>query len=443
MRILLVIALGLMMTLCGYAGAQPPPIRIVFWHSLAGKPGFAINKITHDFNQSQHKYKVINMYKGDYNTTLTELIAAYRAHKQPAMSQVLEIGTATMMAAKPAIVPVYQVMQQGGYQHFNRRVFLPAIGLYYSNAKGQMMAMPLNASSPVLYYNKTIFKKAGLNPNHPPATWPELAKDGRKIIKAGYHCAYTSTWLSWIQLEEFSAWNNIPFTTQANGFAGVNKVKALYDNSLVLKQITALTKWEKSGIFQYGGRGDNAQTLFTSGHCAMFTQSSGSRGSLLSSVQFAMGMAPMPYWPKIKNTPQNSIIGGASIWVMRGYSPKVYRGVAAFFHYLMRPKVQAFWQKETGYMVVTKAAYKASLQSGYYQRNPGSDVAIKELTNKPPTANSRGIRLGNYLQIRMVNDTALEAAFSHQMTPKQALRYAEKHANHLLARFAEMTGTSS
>jgi len=170
----------------------------------------------------------------------------------------------------------------------------------------------------------------------------------------------------------------------------------------------------------------------------MLTQSSGARAGLMTDSKFAVGVAPLPYWPDVNDAPQNTIIGGASIWVMQGFPAQVYAGVADFFAYMMQPNVQLQWQRDTGYLPLTQAAYALTQQSGFYQQNPGSDVAIKSLLNKPPTVYSKGIRLGNFMQIREVNDTALEAVFSKQMSVKQALSYAQTRANALLKRFAEL-----
>ena len=255
------------LVIASYATASIPnkPIKIYFWHSMSAQPGMALQVIIDGFNQSQQKYKVIGVYKGNYNEALTALVAAFRAKQQPATAQVFEIGTATMMASAGAIVPVYQLMQNNGYP-LNPKIFLPAIAAYYSDSDGQLMSMPFNASAPVLYYNKQAFIKAGLDPNQPPSTWPLLAADGEKLLKAGYSCAYTTTWPAWIQLESFSAWHNIPYATADNGFKSY-QVQVLYNNPLILRQLTALANWQKTGIFEYGGQEDDAQSLFVTFYC--------------------------------------------------------------------------------------------------------------------------------------------------------------------------------
>src|SRR5690606_37588688 len=93
-----------------------------------------------------------------------------------------------------------------------------------------MLSLPFNSSTPVLYYNKTAFAKAGLDPEQPPRTWPELEEAARTIIAAGAApCGFTTGWPSWLQLENLSALHNVPFATQENGFAG-------FDTELTIDQ---------------------------------------------------------------------------------------------------------------------------------------------------------------------------------------------------------------
>ena len=405
---------------------------IVFWHSLAGPLGKILQHIVTQFNTSQSQYTVKPIYKGNYAESLTSAIAAYRAHKQPDIIQVFEVGTATMLGSRQAIVPVYQLMQ-ANHIKLTRQQFFPAIGSYYANTKGQLMALPFNSSSPVLYYNKAAFKKAGLNPNIPPKTWTQVESYSKKLLKAGYQCGFTTAWPSWIQMEVFSAWHNKPFATYDNGLQSL-KAKVVFNYPLLIKHITMLGKWQKQHIFQYGGQEDDASALFISGVCPMMTQSSGSRGNLSVSTYFRLGIGPLPYW-KGPGIPQNTSIGGAALWVLAGKPKQEYKGVAQFFAFLASPEIQAYWSEKTGYLPVTKAAYQYSKQDGFFKRYPDAEIAIKELNNKPATPYSKGIRLGNYVLIRKVNDRAIEAVLSGQETAKKALAEAVRQDNSLLAQF--------
>jgi len=418
--------------LLGFIAQAQARTTIIFWDSMAGPLGQILQHIVNEFNQSQSQYTVKAVYKGNYAESLTSVIAAYRAGKQPEIIQVYEVGTATMLSSPQAIIPFHQLMREN-HIDLKRQQFFPAIGGYYANAKGQLMALPFNSSSPVLYYNKKAFKKAGLNPNKPPRTWPQMARYDRKLLKAGYKCGFTTAWPSWIQMEVFSAWHNKPFATHDNGLASFD-AKVVFNYPLLIKHIASLAKWQKENIFQYGGREDNASALFTSGVCPMIMQSSGTRASYTATVNFPLGISPLPYWPG-KGVPQNTSIGGGALWVLAGHSKQEYDGVAKFFAFIASPKIQAFWSESTGYMPVTKAAYEYSKRDGFFKKYPDAEIAIKELTNKPATAYSRGIRLGNYVLIRNINDGVIEAVLSGKETAKQALDEAVRQDNILLAQF--------
>jgi sn-glycerol 3-phosphate transport system substrate-binding protein len=421
--------------LSGVAAAQP--IDISWWHAMTSVNGERINKIAADFNASQSEYKVTPVFKGSYAETMTAAIAAYRAGNPPDIVQVFEVGTATMMAAKGAVKPVYQLMQDAG-EKFDPADYLPAVTSYYSTAGGKMLSLPFNSSTPVVYWNKEEFKKAGLDPEKPPTTWPETFAAARKLRAAGIPCGFTSAWVSWVQIENFSAWHNIALATLANGLEGPGTVLE-FNNPTVTRHIANLAAAEKDKSFDYSGRTTQPEPRFISGDCAMMQDSSAAYGMFKSGAKFEFGVTELPYYPDVKGAPQNSIIGGASLWVMGGKKPAEYKGIAKFFTYLSRPAVQEAWHEATGYLPITKAAYAATKASGYYAKNPGTEVAIIQMTAKPPTANSRGLRLGNMVQIRDVIGEDLEAAFAGKSTPKAALDDAVTRGNALLRQFQKNT----
>ncbi len=426
------------LTAVALAGAAVPALAVTeiqWWHAMGGELGEKLNKIADDFNASQGDYKIVPVYKGNYTETLTAAIAAFRAHENPAIVQVFEVGTATMMAAKGAIYPVYQLMGDTG-EPFDPKNYLAAVTGYYSDSDGNMLSMPFNSSTPVMYYNKTAFQKAGLDPNNPPKTWDELADDARAIIKAGAAtCGFTTGWPSWIQLENFSALHNVPFATKDDGFGGLDTELAI-DTPLHKKHIQDMVDWQKEGVFKYGGRRSDSAPLFYSGECAMYMNSSGAQAGVRANAKdFEFGVAMLPFEAEVDGAPQNSIIGGATLWVLQGRPAEEYKGVAKFFTYLSSAEVQAWWHQQTGYLPITYAAYELSKSQGYYEANPGTDVSIKQMTLNPPTVNSKGLRLGNFVQIRDVINEELEAAFAGNKTVDQAIADAVERSNELLREF--------
>jgi len=405
--------------------------EISWWHSMTGALGERVNTMADEFNKSQSDYKVTPVYKGTYDESMAAAIAAYRAGNAPDILQIFEVGTATMVYSKGAIKPVYEVMQQAG-EKFDQGAYVPAVSGYYSTAKG-MMSFPFNSSTTIMFYNKDLFAKAGLDPNKPPATWQEFVGMAAKMKASGVTCPYTTTWQSWVQLESFAAWHNTETATKNNGFGGLD-ARLKINGPLQVRHIENLSNWAKQGYFIYAGRKDEANAKFNAGECAIITGSSSAYADIRKNAKFKFGVAPLPYYSDVQGAPQNTIIGGASLWVMGGKKADEYKGVAKFFTYLSKPEVQAKWHQETGYLPVTKAAYEITQKSGFYERNPGTDVAVKQMIVKT-TDKSRGIRLGNYAQIRTVIDEELENVWTGKKTPKDALDSAAKRGDELLARF--------
>lgn len=416
-----------------WAFAAQAATDVQLWHAMGGELGERLNAIAEGFNKSQDQYKVTPVFKGNYSEVMTQAIAGFRAKQHPEIVQVFEVGTGTMMAAKGAVYPVYKLMKDVG-EPFDPKNYLSAVTGYYTDTEGNMLSMPFNSSTPVMYYNKDAFKKAGLDPEKPPRTWPELAEAAKKLQAAGTPCGFTTGWPSWVQIENFSALHDVPIATKANGFGGLD-TELKINSPAHVKHIQALAEWQKTKIFDYGGRRSDSAPKFYNQECAMYMNSSGGYAGVKANAKFDFGVAMLPYWPEIKAEPQNSIIGGATFWVLAGHKPEDYKGVAEFFSYLSRPEVQAEWHQATGYLPITKAAYELSKQQGFYEKHPGHEVAIKQLTLHEPTENSKGLRFGNFVQIRDIIDEELEAAFAGKKTAQQALDDAVRRGNELLRQF--------
>ncbi len=424
--------LSFALALLGLASQAQAVTEIQWWHAMTGALNDKVNEIAGKFNASQSDYKVVPVFKGNYDETLAAGIAAYRAKAAPHILQVYEVGTATMMGAKGAIKPVATVMKEAG-ESFDASVYIPAVAGYYTSSKGEMLSFPFNSSTTVFYYNKDAFKQAGLDENKPPKTWPELFAAAKKMKATGNKCAYTTDWQSWVHLESFSAWHNTLFATKDNGFGGLD-ARLVFNSPLHVQHIGNLQKMLQDGMFSYGGRKSEAQAKFYTGECAMFMGSSASLANVRKNAKFAFGVSTLPYYPDVKGAPQNTIIGGASLWVMNGKKAEEYKGVAKFFTFLSRTDLQADWHQATGYLPITMGAYELTKASGYYEKNPGADVSVQQMVVKT-TAKSRGVRLGNLSQIRSIVDEELEAVWAGKKSAKDALDAAVTRGNEQLERF--------
>ena len=406
--------------------------EIQWWHSMTAVNGEWVNDLAKDFNAKQKDYKIMPTYKGTYDESMTAAVAAFRGGNAPHILQVFEVGTATMMASKNAIMPVGQLMKDAGYK-FDTSAYIPAVAGYYTAPNGQMLSYPFNSSTTVFYINKDAFKAAGLDTNKPPTTWPEVALAAAKLKASGHKCPFTTAWQGWTQLESFSTWHNTELATKSNGLKGTD-ARLVANSPLHVRHIDNLSNMAKQGLFVYKGRANVPEASFVSGECAMITTSSGFYGNVAKNAKFGYALATLPYYPDVPGAPQNTVIGGASLWVMAGKKAPEYKGVAAFFDYLSSPEVQSASHKRTGYLPITMAAFKLTEQSGFYQQNPGTDTAVNQMIRKT-TDKSRGIRLGNYVQIRAVEDEELEQVWAGKKTAQEALDAVVKRGNELLERF--------
>ena len=424
------------LTLSVMAAQVQAATEIQWWHAMGGELGEKVNEIADKFNASQDDYQVVPVFKGNYTETMTAAISAFRAKEQPHIVQVFEVGTATMMAAEGAVYPVYQLMEDTG-QAFDPSDYLASVTGYYTSNDGKMLSMPFNSSTPVLYYNKDALAKAGVEP---PKTWEEMGEAGRKLLDAGYDCGFTTGWQSWVQLENFSARHNVPFATKNNGFAGLDTELA-FNSPLHVKHVQQLADWQKEGIFSYGGRRSDSAPKFYSGECAMYMNSSASYAGVKNNAKgFEFGVAQLPTWGEAIEQPQNSIIGGATLWTLQGHDKDDYKGVARFYSFLSSPEIQADWHQFTGYLPITHEAAELTREQGFYAQNPGTDVAITQMTSVTPTANSKGLRLGNFVQIRDIINEELENVWSGKDSAEAALNRAVERGNKLLRKFERQNG---
>lgn len=400
------------------------PVEIVFWHAMTGHLGVVLQQLVDQFNESQTHYHIKTVYKGEYHDLLTSFGAAFQAKKPPAMVQIFEVGTQVMLSPKGIIVPTEQLLQEH-HIALPKQDFFPAIEAYYSR-DGQLQALPLNISIPVMYYNAQRLAQVGYSGEQFPKTWQQFEDMAKKLQKLGQSCVYTMAFPSWMHLESFSALHHLHL---------LKSQQAAYDNPAVLHHLERLRRWHVQHLLSYGGRANHATVLFTSGHCAVFSQSSGSFQSLAQMVAFPLGVAPMPHDADVVDVRYANAAGGAALWAVTGHSKAVYAGIAAFYHYLMTPAVQQAWHQKTGYLPLGG--------TGIYQSIPKQGnrqvlkIAQQDLSKH---LEQNAYATGPMNLLRMINDEAMEAIFSDQQSPQQALQDAVLRANYAIKRFQNNTG---
>lgn len=407
--------------------------EVQFWHAMGGQLGEIVDKFASEYNAGSDSCHINAVYKGNYTENMTAAIAAFRAGEQPHVVQVFEVGTATMMAAgdKGAIYPVHKLMEDAGVD-FDPSAYLPAVISYYTDTDNNLLSLPFNSSTPVLWYNKTALDAAGVDV---PTTWDEVEEAARALKANGVEKPFSFGWQSWSNIENYSAWHNLPMGTEENGFASL-KTEFSFNNDAVVNHIQRIADMGKEGLFAYGGRRGDSRGQFVNGETALWINSSAYYGGFKKDItDFEFGQTMLPVDTAVADKPQNSIIGGATLWVLNGHDQPEYNCVADFFQFVSAPEQQAYWHQNTGYVPITTAAYDLSKEQGFYESDPMTDTAIKQLSLNAPTPASKGVRFGNFVQVRDIINEELEAVWAGDKDAKTALDEAVERGNALLRKF--------
>ncbi len=414
--------------------ASAAPLEIQFWHPSLGPLDDALKQQVASFNDSQTAYKIVSSGRGTYDETFNAAIAGFRANKHPHLLVVIGQGTQSMLLSG-SVYPVQDLLTAEGHK-VDWNGYLQPVLNYYRTKEGKLLSLPFSVSTPILWYNKDAFAKAGLT--RAPVTLDELGEYAGKLRAAGYECGYTSGWQQWVHVDNYSVIHDLPIATKYNGLDGLDAT-FVYNKTAVVKNMARLQSWAADGRYVYSGRqGSSATPAFTSGRCAMMTHSSAVFSSLQAGAKFAFGAAPLPY--EAGATPRNSLIGGGSLWVLKGHKPEEYKGVAAFLAHLSSPDQQAKWHKDTGYVPLTAAAYEKVKAEGYYEKNPQQEVAIKQIQRGTPTLNTMTVRLGNANQYVAALEEEMEAVWANKKTAQEAMDDAVRRGNEILRRFERQRG---
>ncbi|MBE0623134.1 MAG: ABC transporter substrate-binding protein [Burkholderiales bacterium] len=408
-------------------------VEITWWHAMSGSNGKVVDAIVKDFNAAHPDFELKALYTGSYEETLTKYITAYRSHTAPNIMQSYEVGTQTMLSSG-AIIPVYQIPAKVGETWDWAQYVIPITHYYESD--GNLWSMPFNSSTAMLYYNKDLFAKAGLDPNRPPATWEELEAYGKKLLESGaVKHVLSFGWPDWMFEQMFAVHNQL-FADHDNGRSGL-ATKVLFNSEFGAKVVGTWARLAKEDIFIYGGPEYNANSAFQSGQIAMLLQSTSSLRGIAKGSSFQVGTG---FLPRFEGYPRgNSVIGGASLWVTKGQSKEQLRAVWAFLKYLGQPKVAVEWHKGTGYFPTVNSAVQELLGEGWFSKDQNYLTAFLQiLSGRRDTAAATGVRMGPFVQVREFERTAIEKAVAGQLSPQAALDEAARKANQLLADFAQM-----
>jgi sn-glycerol 3-phosphate transport system substrate-binding protein len=414
----------------GQAAAQT---EIELWHALSGATGDQLTQLVERFNGSQPAYRLVPVFKGGQEETVKAGLQAQRAGRAPHILQVDDALTESVLSTRTAFRPVFQVMQEAR-EPLDAGSFLKAVSERFSDNRGRLYSVPLNTATPVLFYNKDAFAQAGLDPEDPPRTWLKVQEAALKLVDhehGSVYCGYTTDWPAWIHIENLLAWHDEPLSERSQAPRGARE-KLILNARLMMRHIGLLSSWVKSGIFTYYGRRSEGESKFAEGECGILTASSSSYAEIVEKAQFNLGVSPLPFHDDFPGAPFSTLVGGGSLWVMAGKKSAEYKGVAKFLAYLSRPEVQAQWHQATGFLPATAAAFELGSRHGFYTRNPGIDVPVRQVHGSTLHLRAKRTRGHHASWLRAIADEELEAVWQGRKTPKQALDDVVERGNRLL-----------
>ncbi|MBT9369615.1 extracellular solute-binding protein [Rhizobium sp. CSW-27] len=421
-------------TTLGVAPAFAEKTKFEFWYGLSGDLGDRVQEACSKFNASQNDFEIVCTSQNGYDATLQNTIAAYRAKKHPAITQIYDAGTLDLMLSK-AFIPAKKLMADNGYK-IDWNNYFGGIANYYATASGELQSFPFNSSTAMFYYNVSAFEKAGID--FKPDTWEHVEEAARKLKAAGYECPLGFNFDTWPLLEQFSAIHNQPIATKANGYEGLD-AEVVFNKTKFVDHVKFFKKMQDEKLFVVKTKqlGMDIVPAFTSQTCQMIQTSIADHGTVGKTLPEGVkwDVAMLPVWKGTER--KNSLVGGASLWVMAGRPEAEYKGAAAFLNFLGQPDMVQWWSTVTGYIPVTKTGFDSMKANGFYDKAPykGRELAIASLTYTPTSENTRGIRLGSFTQIRKEVSTSLEAIFMQNADVQKELDQAADRSNAILRRF--------
>lgn len=386
-------------------GTGDEKVTVVFWHSMGGAGLDSLNGIVDEYNQSQDEIFVQAEYQGTYDEALTKFHSVAGTDSAPAIMQVFEIGTMSMINSGQ-IVPIQEFVDKDGY---DMRILEENIINYYT-IDGKFYSMPFNSSTPVMYYNKDAFREAGLDPEQPPQTFEEIEEAGKAIMEHNPNMkGFALQAYGWL-FEQLLANQGALLMNHDNGRTDVPT-----EIGFTEEEGKAIFEWVErmvnDGTFaNYGTNSDNMIAGFLAGDVAMFLQSSANARAVIDNAPFEVGIAFLPH-PANKER-QGVVIGGASLWMIAGKPEEVQNAAWEFMKYLQTPEVQAKWHVETGYFAINPAAYDEELVQEAYAEMPQLRVTVDQLQSTTPSYATQGAIMDMIPEGRRIVETALETVYN-------------------------------
>lgn len=396
------------------AGTAAAAEKIQVWHALDAAHKSIFESFVAQFNKQQSEVQVELAAAPSFAAMRTGVQQAVRDKRPPHLVQLPDYYAPEEVAKDHRVLPLYEILAK--YPVKDLKWFLPQTSQFVRDSKGRLLALPLMAEVPVLFYNRDAYKQAGLNPDAPPATWRDLQAHLVQLQAAGQQCPYATSSMVWVHQENLAATNNQPFATRNNGFE-TGRPNLLINELLHVRHMSLMTSWVRSRLLTQASFGSESDVFFAEGRCAVLSSGSGAWAQL-EKAKFSAGVAPLPYYTESGKSAGTPLVGGSSLWALSGHSASANQAVARFIAWLATPAVAAQWHQRTGYLPLTDAAARAADVS-FYRSIPGAQQVVARM-QQTPSPNSRGIRLPKYEAVQAILNEETAAAFNGKKPPMKA-----------------------
>lgn len=411
------------------AGAvQAAPQTIQVWHALDAAHKASFEALVKTFNRSQNEVEVELTAAPTLQAMEAGVAQAVAEKRPPHLVQLADNYDPEAVARDNRVQSMHELLAK--YPIKDLKWFLPQTTSYVRDSKKRLLALPLMAEIPVLFYNRDLLKQAGLDPDTPPATWQEMQAMLVQLQAAGLRCPYASSNTVWVHQEDLASSNSAPFASRNNGLDG-GKTDILVNDLLHIRHLSMMASWVRSHLLAQVSMDGSPDALFAKGECAMLTSGTGA-WALLDSARFSVGVAPVPKHDEGRRTPGSPLVGGSALWMLAGHPAGDQKAVAKFIAWLVSPKVAAEWHQETGYLPMTDAAARAADVS-FYQKIPGTQSIVQSMQNASGPY-SRGMRLTQYPAVNAILVEETMAALNGEKPPMQAQMDAAKRATAAMAK---------
>lgn len=381
----MLLVLTMVLGLGTIATAEDAPVEITFWHAMGGANGEAIAKMVEDFNAlNAGKIKVTYEYQGSYDEAFTKIQAAGMSSMPCDIMQVYDIGTRFMIDSG-WITPVQRFIDAEGYDISQIEENIAA----YYTVDGSLYSMPFNSSTPLLYYNKTVFAAAGLDAQVAPKNFSEIYEMAEKL-KVTTEDGSTRYGLGlgnygWF-FEQWVGKMGEHYVDQNNGRGEAYATKVMFGENGAGKDI--LTMWDKvitDGVSPYLNMGtSDSKAAFIAGDVCMILESTAALKSLLTNVgdDFEIGVG---YFPSINADDEGGVsVGGGSLWAFDTDDQARMDATWTFIKYMIAPEQQAYWNAQTGYFPITVATHETEAFKANIAQYPQFQTAIDQLHDSAP-----------------------------------------------------------